>query len=222
MGQHITIVGQYAEDQYYGSFKSNSDFFTSEDFIYHVGTTFADIMRQEYTRQYDELRSEKKDAMVEFDPSWLNEQELKVELKDGEYFATLTSPPMTFHHDKQSTGIQSVFSIKPNPGMELERATLNQKWQLEYTPSTNVVFFVPLKKKLLILKNGVGNANMIRVFYVPAIGEDMEIPDGLVDLCITNAVGKMKQLLAGTIQKKSLDGNIVRNLETEIDKTALK
>lgn len=222
MGQPIDIVAQRTMDLFYGSYKSAVDYFDNDDFIYYCGSTVADLYRQEYMQRYAELRQEKSDSMVEFDPTWLNERELSVELKDGRYFAKLDFGFMSFPYDAQSTGIQSVISVFPNYGKELQRVTLNQVWQLKYIPNTDEIFFQPEKTKLNIFKYGAANTNKIKVFYVPAIGPDMEIPDGLVELTINNTVGNVKQLLAGNVVKKSIDGNINRTMETEIDKSQLR
>lgn len=209
-------------DLFYNSYKSAADYFDLEDFIYNTGATVADLFRQEYMQKYAELRQEKSDSMVEFDPTWLNEKEIDVEIKDGRYFAKIDFGFMNFPYDAQSTGIQSVISITPNYGKELQRVTLNQVWQLQYIPATNEIFFQPEKTKLNIFKYGAANTNKIKVFYIPSISEDMEVPDGLVELAITNTVGKVKGLLQGNIVKKSIDGNINRVMETEIDKRQLK
>ena len=209
-------------DLHLGNFRSNSDFFDLSDYAYYVGAEVADLFRQEYMQKYGELRQEKSDSMVEFDPTWLNEKELDVEIKDGRYFAKLDFGFMNFPYDAQSTGIQSVISITPNYGKELQRVTLNQVWQLQYIPATNEIFFQPEKTRLNIFKYGTANTNKIKVFYIPAISEDMEVPDGLVELAITNTISKMKGLLQGNVVKKSIDGNINRVMETEIDKDQLK
>lgn len=221
MGQPIDIVGQYAQDAFYGDFKSSSQFFQIEDFIYHCGATVADLFRQEFAEKYAELRQEKKDSLVEFDPTWLNERELDVELKDGRYLSKLDFKFMNFQHDEQSTGIQTVISLSPNYGKELQRVTLSQVWQLQYTPNTNEIFFQPEKTKLNIFPNGAANVRRIKIFYVPAIGDDMEVPDGLVDMTITNTVSKMKGLLQQNVVKKSIDQNKNATLETEINANSL-
>jgi hypothetical protein len=208
-------------DVFYGNFRSNSEFFTNEDFIFHVGAAVADLYRQEYLQKYGELRQEKSDSMVELDPTWLNEQELEVEIKDGRFFAPIKQPFMNFPYDAQSTGIQSVFSVTPNYGKELQRVSLNQLWQLQYIPATNEIFFAPEKKKLNIFKYGTANTQKVKMFYVPAIGDDMEIPDGLVELAMSNTVSKMKGLLQGNVVKKSIDGSQNKTMETEINPNAI-
>lgn len=222
MGKHITIVAQYAQDSWYQNYKSNSEFFGIEDFVFHVGATVADAFQQEYRAQYAELRQQKSDSVVIFDPSWLNEQILPVENKDGELSATLKFSILNFAYDQQTVGVQSVFSTKPNPGRELERSSVNETWMYPYLPVTDRIFYRVDRDKIKVFKGGLCNVNEIRVLYVPAIGEDMIVPDGLVDYAITNTVIKMKQLKDGVLVKKSLDGNVNKIPETEIDKLALK
>jgi hypothetical protein len=222
MGQPVNLVAQYSMDAYYQQYRAASEFFDLEDFVFHIGATVADAFQQEYRTQYAELKQEKSDSVVAFDPSWLNEQILNVENKDGELVAILTNPVLNFAYDQSTVGIQNVFSVKPNPGVELERSTVNETWQYKYLPKTDRIFFRPERDKIKFFKNGNGNVNKIRVLYVPAIGENMEIPDGLVDYSIKTTVIKIRSLGDKNIVKKSLDGNQNKLIETEADKLQVK
>lgn len=223
MGQPIDIVAQYSMDAFYQGFRAaNSDFFTLEDFIYHVGATLTDAYNEEYKQQYGLMRAEKKDDIVSFDPTWLNEQQLKVERKDGLIFAKLEEPFMNFTYDQSSVGIQSVFSLKPNPWVELERTSINQQWQLQYTPQTNRIFFIPLKDQIRIIQKGDCTVSEVLIYYVPAISAKMEVPDGLVRYAIDTTVVRMKGLKEGVLVKKSMDGNENSLPATEIDKMQAK
>jgi hypothetical protein len=223
MGQPIDIVAQYAMDAFYQNFRAaNSDFFTLPDFIYHVGATLADAYNEEYKQQYSLIRAERRDDLVAFDPSWLNEQRLKVERKDGQIFAKLDEQFMNFTYDQSSVGLQSVFSSKPTPGIELERTSLNQKWQLTLMPNTNRIFFVPLKNEIQIIQKGDCNTTEIQIYYAPAISDKMVVPDGLVRYAIDTTVIRMKELKTGILVKKSMDGNPNSVPATEIDKLQAK
>jgi hypothetical protein len=57
---------------------------------------------------------------------------------------------------------------------------------------------------------------------VPAISDDMMVPDALVDLAVVQTVARMKQIAEGVVVKKTLDGNDNKVLQTEINSAALK
>lgn len=222
MGQPIEIVAQTVMDSWYQNYRAASDFFTLADFVYHTGATIAGAYQQEYQRQYAENKLEKKEELVSFDPSWLNEQVLKVENKNGELIATLTEPIMSFLYDRCTAGIQFVFATKPRPEFELERLSLEEMWQAAYIPFSNRVYFVPQRDKITIVKKGNCNVAELRVLFIPAISNTMFIPDGLIDYAITNTVQRMKAFKEGIVVKKSLDGQQNIAFQTEMNPYANK
>lgn len=222
MGQPINLVAQIAMDDFYGNYKSGTDFFTLNDFIDRCSFVIADVFQKSWEAQYVIMRSEKKDELVTFDPTWLNEQVLEVKSVDNEKMALLQKPVMSFLSDKCSAGIQFVLSVKPNAGIELERISLAEMWQLKLTPYIDKVFFTPQRDKITFAEMGNGRVNKVRVLYVPKVGIDMEVPDGLIDYTVTNVVAKMKGFKEGQVIKKSIDGNQNEVLQTEMNKMALK
>lgn len=222
MGQPINIVAQTCMDWFYQNYKQSSDYFTLEDFITYCANTVANIYQQDFDRQRAEIRQEKKDGLVSFDPSWLNEQILKVDYKDGEWVAKLDQPIASFLTDSQTAGLQFVLVTKPGPETELERLPLGERWQLALAPFVNKIFFTPYKDRIVFTKKGNCNVNYVRVFFVPAIGPTMEVPDGIVDMVVTNTAVKMKQIKDGTIVKKTQDGQQNTTLQTEMNLEALK
>lgn len=222
MGQPIEIVAQSVMDSYFQDFRAASSFFTLPDFVYHTGATIAGAYQQEYQRQYAENRQEQKEELVSFDPSWLNEQVLKVESKNGELIATLAEPIMSFLYDRCTAGIQFVFATKPRPEFELERLSLEEKWQAAYIPFSNRVYFVPQRDKIMLVKKGNCNVAEIRVLFIPAISNTLIVPDGLIEYAITNTVQRMKAYKDGVVVKKSLDGQQNMAFQTEMNPNANK
>lgn len=219
----IRIVASHAQDIYYGDYKGAVDFFDLDDFIANCAYSIGTILNQEYKDLYAQYRSEKKDEIIGFDQSWLNRQTLKLERgKDGIWKAKLDKSIMSFSYDKNTTGIQNVFSLRPQPKFELERLTRDQQWQSQYWPITSRVFFVPGKEEIEVFSKGGCNVQEIEVFYVPAVGEDMDVPDGLIDPAITATVAKIKSLEEGLIVKTNLDTNKNRALATEINPQGAK
>jgi hypothetical protein len=221
MPQPLPIVSQRSMDLYYQSYKSSSQFFDLDDFIFHCGSTLADIYQNEARLKYAELRQSKSDEVVSFPADWLLEQKIKVERKDNETFATLDKPVMGFSYDNQVLGVQEVVSFKPL-GTKLERTTQAARWQSDLLPFTNRVFWYAQGEKVYFFNKGGCNIQEVKVFYVPSIGKDMLVPDGVVKMVIDQTVATMKGLGQGTVVKKDIDGNQNMVTQTEMNKLALK
>lgn len=221
MSQPLPIVAQYAMDQFYQNYRGASDFFTLPDFKFNCMATIAGAFKAEFDVKYSELRQERQDEIVAFSHDWLSEQVLKVEYQSHDTFAVLKQHPMSFPYDKQDTGIQEVFSAQP-VGTVLERSNLTEVWMYRYLPATNRIFWWVDRGKIRFFNKGTCVVNEVRVLYVPTVCENMDVPDGVIDLAVTGTVAKMKQLEQGVVIKKSLDQNDNKTLETEIDRSQFK
>jgi len=222
MSQPIKIVAQQAMDDFLQNYRVPTDFFTLSDFISRCGDAVADYYNQGYKQQYDLYRSEKKDDVVAFGSDALNVQVLKTELKDGVRVAKLQEGFMSFPYDQQNIGIQNIFPAGSTE--ECVRTNLNQLYVLKYIPgSTNRVFWYLIDKETVaFISKGECNGNSVNVYYVPAIGPDMNVPDGIARWVIDTTVMSMKQKAQGVIVKESLDQNSNKTIETEVDKLQLK
>lgn len=222
MPESLPIIAQRTMDLYFQSYKSSSQFFDIDDFIFYTGATISDIYQQEAKQQYAELRALKMESVVSFPADWLLEQPLKVKRKDGEIFAELEQPVMGFSFDNQILGLQDVIPIKPRDIL-FERTTQSAAWQNRLTPITNRVFWYGMKDKVVFLNNGNCNVSEVSVLYVPAINNSMLVPEGIVNMAINQTVATMKQLAQATIEKKGTDGQGQnKTIETEMNKMALK
>lgn len=221
MAQKIAIVAQYAMDQFYQNYRGNSDFFELSDFIFQCGASISEAYLQGYELRRQELRQEAKEEIVSFSHDWLLEQDLKVERKQKETYATLKQMPLSFPYDKQDSGIQDLFALDP-AGTDLERSNITEIWQQKYYPPTDRIFWWLDQGRIKFYNKGICNVNVVRVLYVPTISDDMLVPDGVVELAVVNTVAKLKQLAQGVVIKKSLDGNDNKTIETEIDRSQLK
>lgn len=216
MAKLITIVGQYAMDEFYQNYRGGTDFFELKDFIFHCGTSIAAAYMQGYDAKYAELRQEGAEEVVSFSHDWLLEQELQVQKKNHETFVTLQQRPMSFPFDKQDSGVQDVFSLEPY-GTDLERSNQTEVWQQKYYPPTNRIFWWVDRNKIKFYNKGGCNLLSVRILYVPEISDNMLVADGVVDYAVTATVSKMKQIAAGVVVKKSLDQNDNKIIQTEID-----
>lgn len=222
MSVSIQIVGQMAMDQDIRNFRSETDFFTLEDYIFHCGASLGEFYRQEFLNKYAELRQEKKDELVSLDPEILNEAVLKVEKKDGRWFATLPEDVFSFPFERSSSGYQHIEATKPAGACSLERMNIAEKWQFEHYPYTETIFWYPRgRREINFITKGYGNLAEVSVLYAPAISDTMLVPDALVKMVITDAVSTMKGLGQGTVVKTVSDLNSNKIIQTEINKAAL-
>lgn len=215
----MNFVAQYAQDQYYAAYPTNKDFFKLSDFVFRCGAVLADFYQQEWLSRYAELKGEKNESIVEFDPSFLAEQ--VIDVKDGK--AILTSKAMSFPYDTQSSGIQYVSVVEPQScsDAELERISINQLSQLQSVPFVNKSFFVPRETFLQIINKGNCNVNKIMVLYIPEMGEDMEVPDGIVEMTIGKTIANMRELRPPVV-KQANDQNLNMVMESEINKNSVR
>lgn len=221
MAEALPIIAQRTMDEYYGSYKSSSQFFDLEDFIFYTGATISDIYQQEAKQQYAELRAMKQDSVVSFPTDWLLEQPLKVQRKDNETFVKLDRPIMSFSFDNQVLGVQDVIPIRPSDIL-LERTTQSATWQNRLIPFTNRTFWYAMKDKVVFLKKGGCNIQEVSVLYIPAIRNEMLVPEGIVKMAIDQTVATIRQLQQGNVVKKSVDNNQNMVMESEINKLSLK
>lgn len=219
--QALPVVAQYAMDQFYQNYRSNTDFFELKDFIFHCGSTLAAAFQQGYTEKYAEMRADRQEEVISFSHDWLAEQDLKVDRNAREPFVKLIQHPMSFPFDQQDTGIQEVFALSPW-GTELERSSITEVWQQKYYPATNRIFWWLDRDKIRFYNKGGCNIETVRVLYVPQISEDMQVPDALVDMAVVQTVARMKQIAEGVVIKKSLDGNDNKILQTELNGASMK
>jgi hypothetical protein len=226
MGLSIKIVAQSAMDRYYGEYKASVQFFDLDDFVLGCGMAWAAAAQRMYLMMYAELKGEKDDSIVSFDPTMLNTQVLTVDKKDGRLFAKYKYPVMTFAFTNQSIGVQSVTVVSPsgNYGASLERYSEQAAWQMNYIPYVNRLFYSPRHDGIDIIKKGACNVNEVSVSYVPAIspnGEDYYIPEGMSDEIMAECITLVREGRLPVI-KKANDQNPNMVMETEINKQELK
>ena len=222
MPDKLPIVAQRTMDSFYQSYKSSSQFFDLDDFVFYTGATIADIYQQEAKLRYAELRALKQEDVVSFPADWLLEQQLKVTRKNNETYVELEQPVMGFSFDHQVLGIQDVLPIKPVNAI-FERTSQAAAWQSRLLPYTHRTFWYAVNNKIHFFNKSGCNISEVRVLYVPAIGDDMLVPDGIMKMAIDQTVATMKQLSQGTVEKKGMDNQGTnKTIETEMNKMALK
>lgn len=218
----MSYIATLAMDDYYQQFQDGTSFFILDDFIQRCGNVAADFYRQQWKVMYDELRQERRDEVVGFDPSTLSEQVIKLKKQGIEWIGEIEKPAMSLPYDKQNSGYGNVFDAKS--GIELERSNVNETWQYQYQPYTNRLFYRIDRNKIKVFTKGAGNVQEVRILYVPSISigdGDAELPDGMVNYVVMTTVSQM-MALAGRPIKQSLDGNKDYKFETEFNKESVK
>lgn len=217
----LKYIGQTAMDNFFQDYRPNGGFFTLDDFVLRAATTIAEFYQKNYDAQYQMNRQEKSDEVISFSSDILSEQDLTIEKKDGEIFATLVAPIMAFIHDKQSTGAQELIPISPND-VQLERSNITETWQYRLIPYTNRIFWRLQGDKIKFFKNGRCNINAVKLLYIPAVMDkdgnlqyDALIADGVADMAINITVLKMKQVKDGIVVKELNDGQGNKILQNE-------
>jgi len=222
MGQKIAYIAQVCQDDFEQNYANGTSFFVLSDYIIRAGNVAADYYRQQWKLMYDEIRQERRDEVVGFEPSVLSEQTIKLKKEGTEWIGDIEKPAMSLPYDKNTSGISNVFD--GNTGKELERSSINETWQYQYQPYTNRLFYRIDRNKIKIFTKGAANVQEVRVLYVPSItigdGES-ELPDGMVNYVVMTTVTQMAAL-AGRPIKMSIDQNPNIKFETEFNKEALK
>jgi len=228
----LNYIGQTAMDDFYQNYRGNADFFGLEDFVFRAGAIIGEYYQKLFMAKYNELRQEKinKAELVGFNVDMLSQQDLTLKLNKEmqEYRATLSQPVMTFTFDQSETGYQLVMPLTPR-NVNIERTSISELWQVQYLPFTNRIFWYPDNGELVFLKKGNCNVSKVRLYYVPSLrnkdGEviaDAPISDAIVQMAVTTTVAAMKQEAQGVVVKETNDLNPNKNLESEINKNALR
>lgn len=218
MPKQLKYIAQQCLDLFYQNYKSDIEFWALMDAIEFTGNAAAGLYQEFYQQEYAMLRSEVKDSVIQFDTGWLDEQILPVKTEDGIVSAELKFPVMTFPYDRQQIGIQNVIYKQ----QDLDRISFSAAYQLKYLPVTPTMFFYGDRARIVICNTGTKTIDEVRVLYVPSMNADANIPDGIIEKVIMATLNLMRQAADKTVVKKSLDQNVNKILETEIDKSALK
>jgi hypothetical protein len=221
MPSQLKYIAQDVMDLFYQEYKMDSEFWTIDDFIGHTGDTISEIYNAYYQQMYKESLAEKKQEVVMFDAGILSSQVLKIQNVGGVLSAKLEEPVMSFLYDQSSTGVQVVSITKPYSDNQVERTTLQAKWQLQYLPQTNTIFFYVDRDILYFINKGNCNVSEVNVHYIPSMYPCAIIPDGIIDMAKTKVL-KLLRELAQTVVKETNNQNHNKIIESEIDKTQLK
>lgn len=207
-----------------GNYATANEFFDLNDYIYHSSNSVADLYMQEFRLQKAEMRQDRSDAVVSYSTDWLAEYEFTIQGDAGKPYIPIDFPVMSFPYDNQNSGFQNLFINLGTCEIEAERSNISERWQAKFLPTTDRIFFVVVPNKIefinpsgAYLKGRKGT-----LLYVPGVGSDMLVPDGIANQVINMTVQKMKVLLQGVVVDNSANTNPNKVLQTEIDPNTLK
>jgi hypothetical protein len=223
MGQKISIIAQLCQDDFEQNYANGTSFFNLSDYVIRAGNVAADFYRNMWMQMYQELRQEKRDEVVGFEPSVLSEQTIELKKEGIEWVGELEKPAMSLPYDKNTSGISNVFDAKT--GEELERSSVNETWQYQYQPFTNRKFYRIDRNEVKVSAKSIAGVPKVRILYVPSItigDEDAELPDGIINYVVMTTVSQMRAMAEQKVIKKSLDGQENVRFETEFNKDSLK
>lgn len=216
-------IGQRIMDLYYQQYKTNSDFFEIDDFVFQAGAAWGLSMQQEWSQKYAAERSEgNTDIFIGFDTDLQNQVILDVENKDGRYFSIIPDEiiPMSFKYDNQSTGIQRLIPLGASGCGELIRADIQTSWMDCYIPTSNKKFWQPSPNNQIDYSNlGTCNLKKVAMNYIPS-GDmyDFNIPSTREVEIIQTGLQLMVAARNGKVIPRinDLDGNKVIEKEANI------
>ncbi len=223
MATPIKILAARVMDLYYADYASNQEFFDINDFIFNVGSTYADLLQKEYDVERQRMRSEGEEGYVTFSHDWLQTQVLTLQRKseEGEYYQLLQKP-MSFPYDKWDIGIQNIFPVGSKYRNELVRDAVDKSWQDKFLPNTNNVYWSLLKDKIIPRHSQKEAPYQIRVVYVPEVSLDLEIPNSRNAMITGTVLTLMRALEQNHLVKETNDGNKNKLPITENDRNLIK
>lgn len=224
MATKIKILAGRIMDLYYEDYASNTQFFDIDDFIFNVGSTYADLLSKEYDTERQRMRIEGEEGYATFSHDWLQTQvcPLKRKGEEGDYYQ-LIQKPMSFPYDKYDIGIQNVFPVGSKFRDELVRDSIDKSWQDKFLPNTKNVFW-SLIQDTIIVRGSVNQSPppSIRVVYVPEVSLDLEIPNSRNAMITAAVLVLMRKLEENHLVKETNDQNKNKLPITENDKNLIK
>lgn len=223
MQTQLKYIGQHALDLFYQAFKPAAGFWDIDDAIYFAGVSYAGLLSQEYDIERQRLMKDGEETIVTFSHDWLQTQDLEIEKdEDFGWSAKLDKPIMSFPFDKRDVGLQNIFP----KGFKSEfiRSSIDSIWQNELLPLTKNTYWALLKDKIILFNNSKQEflKKKIKVVYVSAIHEDMEIPQTRHKMIIDATILLMRNSEKDKVVKKLNSGNENAVLQEEADQNGIK
>lgn len=223
----LPYIAQQALDRFYQTYRSDTSFFTIDDFKEYVGNAVGAYYQQIWDAKYKEVRSEKKDEVVTFDSGILSDQTLTVPSESktkNSFLLELEQPIMSFMADQNNCGLQAVLYSKTNCDdldTKAIRSTLVQKNSLKLLPICDRIFYYLDGNNIGIVNKRLLPVNEIKLYYVPAINDDMIVPEGIRQSVIDMAVTSLKEAHKDVVVKETLGNNQNMVIQSEIDQKQL-
>lgn len=224
MATPIKILAGRIQDLYYQDYAGNTQFFDIDDFIFNVGSAYADLLQKEYDSERMLMRADKQEGYVTFSHDWLQTQECQLVRKNEEgIYYKMKQKPMSFPFDKWDIGIQNIFPVGAKFSKELIRDSIDKSWMDDLLPNTKNVFWRLLKDNILVSDSVLQSAPpAIRVVYVPEVSVDLEIPNSRNAMITASVLTLMRKLEENYLVKETNDQNKNKLPVTETDRNLIK
>ncbi len=219
----IKEVGSRIQNLYFQDYAETSQFWDENDFNYHAGAAYAELLRQEYINEYNLMRADGEYNIVSFSHDWLKvEPQLKREKDEMGFYINLPQPIMSFMYDKRDVGVQNILSASGKMGTEYIRSSIDELWVDSFLPISPKVYWALLRDKIYLNTN-VGEPPLLsKLVYVPGISDDLDIPDTRVWSVMAITLEMMRKAAANYVVKETSDQNANELPVTEADRNLVK
>lgn len=225
----LKYVATQAMDNFYQTYKSDENFFTLQDFIQYCGNAISDFYSGMWKEKYGELKADRKDEIVTFDTGVLTYADIKIPANTKTNASLTIDMPggvMVFPYDQNNCGLQSVF-FKKDECEDFDnraiRTTIFQKSQIKNIGIVDRLFYyLDSGNKIGLINRRMLPVSDIRVYYVPAITDDMPVPESIAYRIIAATIQLIKESGKGVVVSRENGNNPNKILETEIDKSQFK
>lgn len=212
----ISMVGQMTMDLFYKNYKTSTDFFELEHFIFCNRAVYGKLIETESDKSRQLMKAETGYFCIDLSQDWLITEEIDVK-KVGKWdVAILTQMPFPFPYDKMTYAVQSINSEECSG--DFVRISPDDLWTIKHLPKTNKIFFYILRDEVRIV-NSICTPKKIEVNYAPSLTGDPDttyFPIGKQLDVITMSVQIMKSITDNKIIDKTIDQNPNTIIQNEV------
>ena len=224
----IGELAQQIMDEYYQQVATDEDFFSLEDFVSRVKSTYSSIITEYY--QSDKLLNRQIDGFsyvtVPLDLLRYETVEVREGLGKVKY-APFEHPIFLFPYDSMVSGLQSVRQLREDGSLSSEfvKISVNDTWKTDHIKHGSKNYYSTEFKRVVFQKLHCKDLKKVVIGYVPQVSSftmDDEINEGPATQIRIALLQEMLGAKNGAIVDKSNNSNPNKALETEIDSTQLK
>ena len=214
---NIREIADRVQNIYFQDYKSSAEFFELSDFVFFVGSSYAEMLAAEF----DKARAEAGNDVVEFAGDLVSVKEIETKKDSRGFYAELPESIMSFPYDARNSGIQNILPAREK-AFEYIRSTTSQAWMDNLMPATNKVFWSLMGNRIDLFSNLRTPPEYSTIIYVPAISNTVIIADGRVNTIIKSTISMLRESAKNFIIKENNDGNLNKTERSESDENLNK